>query len=114
MVVTHLGLMHRCLICGKELGLEDQRGVVDHPKARRLKSLTMPVTWWWVGLLAVLFLILSLQPAGYGPPDRGLGWMVACLPFIPGFLIHVSSWAFPRMRVWSCSSCGHRSEQVLK
>ena len=106
--------MHQCPKCGKELGMEDQRDVTDHPRARRLKSLALPVTWWWIGIITVVFAILAFQPAGNGLPERGIGWMVAFLPFIPGFLIHVASWNFPKMRIWSCSQCGHRSEQELK
>ena len=110
----HNAPMHHCPKCGKELGMKDQRDVVDHPKARLLKSLTFPVTWWWIALLAVALAIVAFRPAGNGLPERGIGWMIAFLPFIPGFLIHVASWCYPRMRTWSCSDCGHRSEQVLR
>ena len=94
--------------------MEDQRGVADHPMAKRLKSLTLPVTWWWIGILTVVFSVVAFMPAGNGTAQRGIGWMVAFLPFIPGFLIHVASWIYPRMRVWSCSKCGLGSEQELK
>lgn len=107
--------MHRCPKCEKELGLNDQRGVVDHPKAKRLKSLTLPVTWCWLGILALVFGVLLLLPADKSfLPGRGFGWMIAFLPLIPGFILHIASWEYPMMRVWNCSSCGHRSEQELK
>jgi hypothetical protein len=32
--------------------------------------------------------------------------MIAYLPFIPGFLLHVMSWFFPKMRKWTCHQCG--------
>ena len=106
--------MHHCPKCGKELGLKDQRGVTDHPKARRLKALAFIVTWWWVGLLTVAFLVICFMPADRIGPDRGIGWMVAFLPFIPGFTLHVASWFFPRVRIWFCADCQHRCEQSLE
>jgi len=102
-----------CPNCGKDLGLRDHSEAAPHQFARRLKALVFPVTFVWTMLILaglIPFAFLS-ETGGF---DWTLGWLVFSLPAIPGFLLSVLSWFFPKVRIWTCGKCGHVHEVRLK
>ena len=87
--------------------------VQPHRHARRLQALVFPVSGVWFGILLVGFTAFFLLYVPKGGVDRGIGWMMICLPAIPGFVLSVLSWFFPRVRVWTCRQCGAVEEVPL-
>jgi predicted RNA-binding Zn-ribbon protein involved in translation (DUF1610 family)/rubredoxin len=108
-----MNTVHHCPNCGKEMGAGDLSRDAPHQVARRLKELVFPVTFGWtLIILAVLVPIWLVLPGS--SVDRGFGWLIICLPAIPGFFLTMLSWLFPKVRVWRCSRCGHVHEVRLK
>ena len=79
-----------------------------------LERLIFPVTGGWCLVILLAALVLSGTPSRGGTLERGIGWLLVGLPAIPGFVLWVASWFFPKVRRFHCRKCGVVTEVPFK
>ena len=71
-----------------------------------LERWIFPVTGAWCLVILVAAVVFSGAPSRGGTLERGIGWLLVGLPSIPGFVLWMASWFFPKVRRFHCRKCG--------
>lgn len=105
---------HACPNCGTAYGPFDGNEVARTKVGRVLERWIFPVTGAWCLLLFLAAVVFSGTPSRGGSLERGIGWLLVGLPAIPGFVLWMASWFFPKVRRFHCRQCGVVTEMALK
>jgi len=83
---------------------------------RKIEELVFPVTAWWSAIFVTSMVLVATfyRPPGNSTLERGFGWFIAYMPFIPGGILTIISWFFPHVRIYHCRHCSLETEVLLK
>ena len=101
-----------CPHCHKPFGPTDGLTVTRVGWGRKIEGWIFPTTICWSIIVVIgtlTFTALYVPPAD-APLERGLGWFLVYAPLIPGGILTMISWCFPRIRIYHCRHCGETTE----